>query len=112
MKPLPLTLLLALAACGGPAASPSAEAQLFRRELCSSCHGPDAGGTWMGPPLRGLDAHWDEASLADFLLDPRPFVRDDPRLQALLEGYPNPMVGNRTLGAEERRRLAAWLLQR
>jgi hypothetical protein len=66
----------------------------------------------MGPPLGDLAAHWDEDSLAEFLLDPRPFVGREERLAELQRAYPNPMVGARGLGIEERRLLAAWLLAR
>ncbi len=103
---------VALGGCGEETpAAPTAE-QLFRRELCASCHGGAGEGSWMGPPLSGLAEHWERESLAEFLRDPKPFVAEDQRLAELLGKYPNPMVGNRVLGKAERLQLADWLLVR
>jgi len=112
MKPLraALPLVLLLAACGRAPAPPAPGEALYRRELCTGCHGAGGEGTWMGPPLRGLAEHWEPESLAEFLLDPGAAVGRDPRLAKLMRAYPNPMVGTRSLGVEERRLLANWLL--
>jgi len=103
---------VALEGCGEETpAAPTAE-QLFRRELCASCHGGAGEGSWMGPPLRGLSEHWERDALAEFLRDPKPFVSEDERLAELLRQFPNPMVGNRVLGKAERLQVADWLLTR
>jgi len=104
-------LLLLLASCRRAApAGPATGQELFRRELCGSCHGSAGKGTWMGPPLRGLGAHWTREELADFLRDPATRLRSDPRLQELSRRFPNAMKGNQVLGRRERTRLADWLL--
>ena len=110
LTPLFVLALLLVACRRAAPAGPATGQELFRRELCGSCHGSAGKGTWMGPPLRGLGAHWTREELADFLRDPAAKVRTDPRLEELSRRFPNAMKANQVLGKQERTRLADWLL--
>jgi hypothetical protein len=65
----------------------------------------------MGPPLRGLSEHWEREALQEFIRDPAVHAARDQRLGELSRRFPNPMVGNRVLGKQERLKLADWLLE-
>jgi len=115
---LPLGLLapLVLGALGGCASNPgpapegATGAELYAWHNCANCHDDDKSGTWVGPALRELSAHWTVDTLADFLADPKAFAERDERLEALDGRYLGSMGPYDDLRPEERRRLAAWLL--
>jgi len=64
----------------------------------------------MGPPLRGLDEHWQREDLIEFLGTPSKFTAEDPRLADLSRQFRTPMVDRPALGRADRSTLADWLL--
>lgn len=104
--------MLVAAACskGGPGDSKSAPGEkLYFEKGCTACHGARGEGTFMGPQLRQLGAHWKRDDLARFLLDPSPAARADARLSELMKRYRMPMA---PIAASEAERLAIadWVL--
>lgn len=77
--------LLVAAGCGeAPQGdAPGDGARLFVLAGCTTCHAKDGGGTALGPPLRGLDAHWTRESLAEYLTDPKGAIEKDQRLKTI-----------------------------
>jgi len=63
----------------------------------------------MGPPLKGLDAFWDEEGLEVFLARPDSFRLGDSRLRGVAEQYPSPMP-TFVMPDSLRTRLAVYLL--
>ncbi len=112
--PLIVGILLALTSCGGAAGSAGAGTPrgIYKQQLCPSCHGPGREGSWMGPPLRHLGRNWDRERLAEFLLDPTPFIEQDERLKALSRTFRAPMTPRPKLELEQRLLLADWLLEK
>jgi cytochrome c551/c552 len=113
---LSLALLLAaaiLSACDSEPKKPRSElsgAELFSESRCGSCHGGDRRGSWMGPPLEGLAAHWSTEDLARYLRDPLPVIEATPRLSKMRRKYPATMRPFGELTKDERTRIARWLL--
>ena len=64
---------------------------LYTDSGCARCHASDLSGTRLGPPLRGMAEHWDEAGLVAFLEAPDRIRVEDDRLRAVAERYPAPM---------------------
>jgi mono/diheme cytochrome c family protein len=121
---LPLLALLPLSACGGGegsavggagAAGSAAGAPvmpLYLRGNCHSCHGPQLGGTQLGPALKDLREHWNLESLVEYLQNPQAVTDRTPRLRERRSLYPMrmPPAAQAGLSREEIRTLAAWLL--
>ena len=105
------------AACGGSSPAPGGPLpavsgeQAFRTRTCRRCHARDRSGTEIGPPLRGLSRDWDVDSLSRYIDDPAPFRAHDPRLAALVTLYRGRLMKGFAMQPEERRALAAWLLE-
>ena len=80
-----LATLLALSACGASPQgdAPNDGARLYVMANCTTCHATDGKGTPLGPPLRGLDAHWTRESLADYMTDPKAAIDSNPRLKTV-----------------------------
>jgi cytochrome c2 len=80
-----LLLAAALAACGDAPQgnAPADGARLFVLANCTTCHATNGQGTPLGPPLRGLDAHWTRESLAEYLTDPKAAIESNQRLKTL-----------------------------
>lgn len=107
-----LVTLLVVAACSfrtPPPPGASGE-EIYRLQNCANCHGEAGEGKSLGPPLRGLSAHWDRERLARFFADPKPFVAEDARVAELLRKYPAPMSRYDNLDREQRLVLADWVL--
>jgi mono/diheme cytochrome c family protein len=118
---LALAAVALLAACPGGAGSRGGGtpdgAQVYASRNCAICHGAaregksSADGKPLGPPLKGLAAHWtaDEMVLKYFP-DPVGYQNADPRLSRMLETYSAmkmpPVAGDQA----ELRALAEWLL--
>jgi mono/diheme cytochrome c family protein len=85
-------------------------AALYAETTCIDCHGRGGAGGSLGPPLENLSAHWDSATLAAYLEDPRPFLRQDERLARLGQRYIMSMPSFRRLDPTERKTLAEHLL--
>lgn len=86
-------------------------AEIYRLQNCANCHGDAREGTRRGPPLAALGAHWTEASLAEYFVDPQAVVARDARLAELEAGLGGSKMGRYdNLDAGQRRTLAAWLL--
>lgn len=89
-----LGLLAAALACGGSesgGAQPAGE-RLYSEKGCANCHGRAGEGTFMGPPLRNLAAHWQREELAKFFLDPSGYAKGQPRLAEMMKAYRMPMT--------------------
>jgi mono/diheme cytochrome c family protein len=89
-----LGLSVAAFACGGSesaVAQPAGE-RLYAEKGCTSCHGRAGEGTFMGPPLRNLSAHWQRDELAKFFLDPSGYAKGQPRLAEMMKAYRMPMT--------------------
>lgn len=115
MRPLLSSLLLVALACGcdSQPTKPRSELtgpELFSDARCGSCHGGDRSGSWMGPPLEGLGAHWDVEGLARYLRDPLPVIEATPRLSKMRRKFPSTMRSFNELTKEERTKIARWLL--
>lgn len=94
---------------GGGAPKSASGERLYFEKGCTACHGARGEGTFMGPALRQLGAHWKREELGRFLLDPGALARTDPRLSELLKRYRTPMA---PIAASEAERLAIadWVL--
>jgi len=89
-----LALFLTALACGGSdsaTARPPGE-RLYAEKGCANCHGRAGEGTFMGPPLRDLAAHWQRDELAKFFLDPSGYAKGQPRLAEMMKAYRMPMT--------------------
>jgi cytochrome c553 len=112
-----LVCALVCAGCrAGSRAAASATTEIsgeaaFRTRTCWRCHAIDRSGTEIGPPLQGLAQDWDVDSLSSYIDDPAPFRAREPRLQALVARYHGRLMKGFPMEREERRALAAWLLQ-
>ncbi len=85
--------------------------RIYELQLCANCHGDAGEGGSLGPPLRGLDAHWEQGALARFFADPETFVERERRLADLAERYGRRMASYANLDEAERMRLAAFVLE-
>lgn len=86
--------------------------EIYRLQNCANCHGDEREGTRRGPPLAGLRAHWTDARLAEYFVDPRAVVVQDARLSALDEAFGSSDMGPyANLDRELRTTLAKWLLE-
>lgn len=108
----PLALLLAVlaAGCGAGGDTGDPGAALYRAQNCANCHGEEAVGGPLAPPLRGLAAHWTRDDLARYLRDPRGFAGKSARTRELEDEYTRIMPPYSNLTGEERGALAGWLL--
>ncbi len=100
MKLLPTVciaaLLLALVwACSGSSKTAPDGPRLFMGQGCVTCHKLQGEGGPLGPALRNIASRWTAEELSKYLVDPRPYVEKDPRLQALSRTYRMPMPGVR-----------------
>lgn len=84
---------------------------IYDLQNCANCHGADRTGKSQGPPLLDLGRHWQVEELARYLADPQSFVAADPRLRAHGETHSQTMPAYDNLTLEQRRVLAAWLLE-
>ncbi len=73
------------------AAADPAAAKAYAQAACATCHGPDGAGGPMGPSLRGLDKHWKQADLVDYLTQPAPWIEKSPRLAEQQKRFPMRM---------------------
>lgn len=106
----PFALLLG-AACGGPPGGASLDGEaLYSLHGCNVCHGDAGEGRSLGPALVGVGLHWTREELARFLLEPRVVIAETPRLAELDLQYPSEMRPYRNTTAEERLRIADFLL--
>ena len=102
---------LLLAACSKPApAGPPDGPKLFREQNCIVCHGPDGGGTKLGPNLRDKKAHWTRETLAGYIANPPAHVAKDERLKEQATHYSLPMTSYPGLTLEQRLALAEHVL--
>ncbi len=110
---LALVLALVLAACSlrrDP--PPGANGQeIYAYQNCHNCHGRLGEGSSLGPPLRNLAQIWKLDDLTDYLADPRGWIERVPRLKKLDEHFSGNMGSYANLDREQRRVLAAWLLE-
>jgi cytochrome c553 len=106
-----LALGLLAAACQSPTPPPpgASGATIYALQLCANCHGEAGQGTWRGPPLSGLSAHWTRDELAEFFAAPERWAGSG-RLAELAQRFPRPMDSYAALAPDERRRLADWVL--
>ena len=110
MPPL-LFLFLAAACSPGPRLNPSHPgAELFASQGCTSCHGSQGEGKWLGPPLRGLGEHWTKEELAAYIAKPGPFQKSKPHLAAIAAGFSAHMPENGHLSENERLDMGDYLL--
>ncbi len=61
--------------------------QLYNRFTCGRCHGDDRSGQRTAPPLTGMAAHWDEATMVRYLRDPDAERGHHARLLQLRDTY-------------------------
>ena len=111
---LVVTLFGALASACALRREPPAGADgatIFKYQLCANCHGANGQGSGRGPALLGLEQHWDQTGLAEFLRDPKAATKADARLGSLAKQYRSEMRSYEGLNEEQRRVLAAWLLE-
>lgn len=103
---------LALVACLTPTQPPpGADGRtIYTLQLCANCHGNQGEGQSQGPPLRGLRELWSREDLVEFLADPAPWQARDPRLARLAREHSGEMAGYSNLSAQERGRLADYLM--
>lgn len=85
--------------------------QLFRRERCIDCHGPDGLGTGNGPSLDGMASYWTKAELTNYLIDPESVLPSKPRLAAIADSHDARMAAFGHLTESERRALATFVLK-
>jgi mono/diheme cytochrome c family protein len=99
-------------ACWGPKQPPpGADAELiYELQNCANCHGERGSGARLGPPLGGIEEHWSAPSLAEFLADPESWRARDARLAEQARALGSVMEPYANLSAQERLRLAEWLL--
>ena len=111
---LSLSLVAIAWACGqspdqGSSSGATPGADLYRRQVCVTCHGAAGEGTFTGPPLRSLRQHWTRQQLAAYLADPKARIKTDPRLQKLSRQFPREMPAV-SLSEEERLAIADHVL--
>lgn len=89
-----LGLFVAALACGGsdPAPAQPAGERIYAEKGCATCHGRAGEGTFMGPALRNIGAHWQRDELAKFFLDPSGYAKGQPRLAEMMKAYRMPMT--------------------
>lgn len=96
--------------CGGDAnPAPTTGRSLYFSKGCTACHGPEGQGSFMGPSLGEVAAHWTREELVQFIADPTPFVARDARLKKLAGAYRTPMKPS-PIGQADRELLADFLL--
>ena len=103
--------MLVLAACGAAAPEPGTPEASYIDLGCAKCHGPARAGRRSGPPLVKIEDHWDEASLMQYLRDPKTFVEANPRLSYMDERYPIAMPPFANTDEEQLRELAIFILE-
>ena len=99
-----------LAACGAPGPPSGSPEALYIDLGCAKCHGDARQGQRSGPPLVKIGDHWNEASLLEYLKDPKTFVKSNPRLSYLNEQYAIAMPAFRNTNEEDLRKLAEFIL--
>jgi len=104
--------VLVLAACDASGPKAGTPEALYVDFGCVKCHGENRQGQRSGPPLVKIIDHWDEASLLEYLKDPKTFVQSNPRLSYLVEQYPIAMPSYGTTDEEQLRKLAEFILNR
>lgn len=101
-----LAIGLAVAACGGEGRT------AYMEGGCVECHGTDLRGTPTGgPSLRGVDEHWDEASLLRYFRNPDSVAAANPRLMELRERYGEGMPPLKMADPIAREALARYVLR-
>ena len=109
--PALLALLLAVACSPAPGLNPSHPgAPLFASKGCTSCHGSQGEGKWLGPPLRGLSEHWTQSELAAYIAHPGPFLESKAHLAGVAAGFKSHMPDNPHLTEQERLDLGDYVL--
>jgi mono/diheme cytochrome c family protein len=88
---LTLAGVIVALSCSSGSDESQAPATLFAAKGCAGCHGADRQGTATAPALENLQRHWDEASLAAYLRDPKAVRAKVPRLQYQNGEYPAEM---------------------
>jgi cytochrome c2 len=84
--------VIGTAACGGNGGPEAGTPEgLYVSLGCAKCHGADREGMRSGPPLENLADRWQEATLIEYLREPKVFVESNPRLKYLDEQYPIAM---------------------
>ncbi len=91
MRACACLLLFLLAACSGSSQPVVDGPKLFVSQGCATCHKMQGDGGPLGPPLRKIASRWTAEQLSQYLIDPRPLVEKDPRLQSLSRTYRMPM---------------------
>ena len=84
--------------------------EIYALQNCANCHGLDRKGMPNGPALADLERHWTRDTLAEFLRDPKAFVKTDARVAALKNQYSTGMGRYDALTLDQRLVLASWLL--
>lgn len=107
-----LALFLSLAACSpAPRLNPTLPgAELFASSGCTSCHGSQGEGKWLGPPLRSLGQQWTREELAAYIAQPEPFLESKAHLAAIAAEFGAHMPENSHLSEDERLDLGDYLL--
>ena len=86
-------------------------AQLYANQNCALCHGKNREGASLGPALEPGDGYWTVETLSSYLEDPRAYAAAHPEFaDRRQETFRGVMPGYPRLAAEERERLARWLL--
>ena len=106
-----LPAILVLGSCGPAAPEPGTPEASYIDLGCAKCHGPAREGRRSGPPLVKIEDHWDEASLMQYLRDPKTFVEANPRLSYMDEQYPIAMPPFANTDEEQLRELAIFILE-
>lgn len=67
--------------------------QVYTDLNCASCHGDLREGKRSGPVLTGLDTHWTQDQLIEYVKFPEAMVKSNPRLAYKSENYAIAMPG-------------------
>jgi cytochrome c5 len=98
---------------GAPRRSGPDGATVYRDQGCIACHGNQGQGTFLGPPITGMSAHWTRDDLAEFFADPARFVASTPRLAEYGKDFGMRMPAlPRAVDRDARLALADWVLAR
>lgn len=108
----PTTLLVLLLAACAPSSEegPLDGAALYKRQNCAACHGMNRQGSGLAPAIDAVGQHWTVDGLAEYLADPQGYAANDERLKAQGERYRMPMTPYKHLSVEERKAIAAYVI--
>ena len=104
-------ILLSLQSCFFYETTSISGGNLFRRERCIDCHGPDGLGTGNGPSLDSMASYWTTEALTDYLVDPELVLPSNPRLSRIADAHDARMAPFGHLSERERRALAVFVLK-